>query len=121
MFLQAMMIGLGGFLGAVSRFWVGKLLASFPSFSLPIATLTVNLLGSFLLGYIYIVGGEGPVYSLIGIGFCGAFTTFSTFKLENIQSMSDKKWKHAAAYMGISYIGGILMAFVGMIIGGFFM
>jgi len=110
-----LLVGIGGFFGAIARFsfsnWMKK---SYPS-SFPIATLLINLIGAFLLGYI--VGLDKTWQLLLGTGFMGAFTTFSTFKLETIQLYADKKWKILTIYLGISYTFGILLAFLGMKLG----
>lgn len=116
MIFHAFLVGIGGFFGAVARFTLSKWMNK-PHYSrFPIGTLTVNLLGSFLLGMI--VGGQWHhALSLsLGTGFMGAFTTFSTFKLENIQLHLDKKWPVMISYLAISYIGGIMLAFLGMAI-----
>ena len=54
---------------------------------------------------------------LLGTGFMGAFTTFSTFKLENIQLILNKKWNTQVIYLVLSYLLGISLAFLGVIIG----
>lgn len=79
-------IGLGGFFGAISRFLMSRFIGRlFPHF--PYGTLAVNVLGSFLLGFIgySIIYGKNvspEMRSLINIGFIGAFTTMSTFAFE---------------------------------------
>ena len=79
-------IGIGGFFGAISRFLMSRFIGRiFPHF--PYGTLTVNVLGSFLLGFIgySIIYGKNvspEMRSLINIGFIGAFTTMSTFAFE---------------------------------------
>jgi fluoride exporter len=117
MLFQGIMIGLGGFFGAITRYWVGKWFITHKTSQFPFATLTVNIIGSFLLGYTVGVGLDGPLYSFIGIGYFGAFTTFSTFKLETVQMHASKKWKLLAVYLIASYTLGILFAFAGMIAG----
>lgn len=82
-----------------------------------IGTLCVNLLGSFLLGMIVGQGITSGLYSFLGIGFMGAFTTISTFKLENVQLRENKKQSILYSYLVYSYIGGILLAFAGMSLG----
>ncbi|WP_175989207.1 fluoride efflux transporter CrcB [Bacillus sp. Marseille-Q1617] len=113
MLIQIIMISLGGFFGAISRYWISLWFGKHFSASFPFATLLVNLIGSFLLGYTIGAGLEGPIYSFIGIGYFGAFTTFSTFKLENIHMFAGKKFKVLAVYLTASYTFGILLAFAG--------
>ena len=87
--IEIIYIGIGGCLGAISRFLVSKIVNQyFPHF--PFGTLTVNVLGSLLLGFIsysLVYGKElsPEIRGLINIGFIGAFTTMSTFALETIR------------------------------------
>lgn len=111
-------VGIGAFFGAISRFGLGSWINKRYPMKFPIATFLVNMLGSFLLGFI-IGNGLPEVWQLsLGTGFMGAFTTFSTFKLENIQLYLTKHAKTALIYIGISYTFGIGLAFIGMKLGG---
>ncbi len=92
---KLLIIGIGGFLGAVSRFlmagWVQDLSRSV---HFPYGTLAVNVIGSFLLGFLVRYAFMQNVFSpevrmLIFIGFLGAFTTFSTFSLETFNLFAD--------------------------------
>lgn len=118
MLTQGIMIAFGGFLGAMSRYWVSKWFDKHTSAQFPYTTLTVNLIGSFLLGFTIGYGLDGPLYSFIGIGYFGAFTTFSTFKLETILMIERKRFKLLAVYLSASYTLGILLAFAGLKAGG---
>lgn len=88
--LNLLIIGCGGFLGAISRFLVSELVYVFIGTGLPYGTLVVNLTGSFLLGIVAQLGISGDFLpdsanSFIGIGFLGAFTTFSTFSVQTLE------------------------------------
>lgn len=112
-----MLVAMGGFMGAIARFGISNWLKKrYPS-SFPIATLFINLTGAFLLGFL--IGREThPNGQLLwGTGFMGAFTTFSTFKLESIQLYHKKEWRRLASYLGISYTLGIFLAFLGIRVG----
>ncbi|MGE6260397.1 fluoride efflux transporter CrcB [Heyndrickxia sporothermodurans] len=111
------LVGIGGFFGAISRFAVSQLGKKRYTSPFPIATFIVNLVGSFLLGYIY--GSEigGNLTLFFGTGFMGAFTTFSTFKLESTLLLLNKKLIILLLYLGLSYTFGILLAFFGMKLG----
>lgn len=115
--MTALWIAMGGFLGAISRFtlstWIHKTFSS----NFPLGTLFVNLLGSFLLGWMVGEGLSSGLYSFLGIGFMGAFTTFSTFKLENVQLREKRNRSVLFYYLVSSYAGGILLAFIGMWLG----
>ncbi|MFP3822370.1 fluoride efflux transporter CrcB, partial [Bacillus sp. SIMBA_008] len=72
----------------------------------------------FLLGYIIGNGVTTSWQLLLGTGFMGAFTTFSTFKLESIQLFNRKNFGILFLYLSTTYIIGILFAFLGMKLGG---
>ncbi|MEH7418153.1 fluoride efflux transporter CrcB [Neobacillus drentensis] len=114
------LVAVGGFCGAISRFGLSNLIKGRYPTTFPFATLLINLAGSFLLGLIFGANIENTWRLLLGTGFMGAFTTFSTFKLENIQLHEKKHGKVLALYLTISYTCGILLAFLGMKLGSFF-
>lgn len=114
------LVAIGGFFGAVSRFSVSNWLKKKYSSTFPIATLFVNLVGSFLLGLIIGANLESSWRLLLGTGFMGAFTTFSTFKLENIQMLKNRNWNVLLLYLGISYTIGLILAFIGLKLGSVF-
>jgi Integral membrane protein possibly involved in chromosome condensation len=74
-------VAVGGALGATGRYGVGRLLADYPG---PYATLAVNVLGSFALGLVVFGGAGSRAVLLFGTGFCGAFTTFSSFGVQTV-------------------------------------
>ncbi|ADE72638.1 MULTISPECIES: fluoride efflux transporter CrcB [Priestia] len=112
--MSVLLVGIGGFLGAIARYVLGTWMNKKSSKGLPIGTLFINLLGSFLLGWMVGQGVTSGLYSFLGIGFIGSFTTFSTFKLESVQLHQNKKHSMFYSYLAYSYIGGILLAFVGI-------
>jgi CrcB protein len=113
---DSLLVAVGGFFGAISRYGIGLWANRRPS-RLPWGTLTVNLIGSFLLGIIIgsHVGGVVPL--LLGTGYMGAFTTFSTFKVESIQLGRQKGWGALVAYLAVSYSVGLLLGFAGFWLG----
>nr|WP_029328942.1 fluoride efflux transporter CrcB [Lentibacillus jeotgali] len=108
------LVGIGGFAGAIARFSISNALNK-SEYSIPIGTLTVNLLGALLLGVITGLKSE-EIALLFGTGFMGAFTTFSTFKFEAIK-LHQKQKKSFAFYIIIPYGSGIVLAFLGYVIG----
>lgn len=108
-------VSIGGFLGAICRFTISKKMKNKHGF--PVATLCVNLLGAFLLGLLFGIQPRDHIYALFGVGFMGAFTTFSTFKLETVQIRKLKKMKFFYGNLGLSYVLGIALAYLGLIIG----
>lgn len=121
---KILIIGLGGFLGSVMRYitvrWVdGKLNTLFPY-----GTLTVNIIGSFLLGVIYMTALRKAGLSengrlFLGVGFCGGFTTFSAFALENFNLMQEKLMGATLLYISLSVVAGILALAAGVWVGRF--
>lgn len=111
--LELMMVAIGGFFGAMFRFYISQKLNTGQK-KLPIGTLCVNVLGSFLLGIVTGIALNHWIYLLIATGFLGAFTTFSTFYVELFQMRKRQKWMWI--YLVSSYSFGILFAFLGFII-----
>ncbi|WP_054958114.1 fluoride efflux transporter CrcB [Paenibacillus dakarensis] len=111
---MSLWIGLGGIAGAVSRYsigiWLGKKGGTFPW-----ATFLVNMAGSFLLGLLAGSADRLPeaTYTLLGTGFCGAFTTFSTFGYEAVTLAGQKLYMKAFTYVMMSVMLGILAAWIG--------
>lgn len=116
---KLLIIGLGGFLGSVARYMTAKFVDDKLSPVFPYGTLTVNILGSFLLGIIYIIAlrkagltENGRLF--LGVGFCGGFTTFSAFALENFSLMQEKLVGTSLLYISVSIVGGILALVAGV-------
>ncbi|MFD0049738.1 fluoride efflux transporter CrcB [Actinomycetes bacterium NPDC127524] len=110
-------VGLGGFFGAISRYSLSKFINGKHSSSIPYGTMAVNLSGAFLLGFITGSQANLTVTLLLGTGFMGAFTTFSTLKLEIIQLHMKKYKKVLILYIVITYGAGIFLAYLGYHIG----
>jgi CrcB protein len=111
------MVGIGGFFGAITRFSISQLLNNKTSFRIPMGTLFVNLSGSFLLGILIGVKADTMLVLLLGTGFIGAFTTFSTLKLEMIKLQLNNNKKEFLFYTVTTYVGGLILAYLGFIIG----
>ncbi|MBS9802862.1 fluoride efflux transporter CrcB [Bacillus cereus] len=116
--IEALLVAAGGFFGAITRFAISNWFKKRNKTPFPIATFLINITGSFLLGYIIGNGITTGWQLLLGTGFMGAFTTFSTFKLESVQLLNRKKLYIFLLYLSATYIIGIAFAFLGMRIGG---
>ena len=113
-----LLIGLAGAAGALTRHAVG--LAVGPQ-SFPYATLVINLTGSFLLGLVLAVGGEGRLSpqttTAVAVGFLGAYTTYSTFAFEAFTLGRLDRTGTAALYVALSVVGGLVAAALGYRLG----
>jgi len=92
-------IGLGGFLGAISRFLISNFTQRQVNILFPIGTLSVNVLGSFIIGFMamFFQNMIEPQYkAFVMTGFLGALTTFSTFSLENVNMLQDGDYGRVA-------------------------
>lgn len=111
-------IGLGGFLGSVSRYLMSVGLQQYFFTSFPVGTLSVNTLGSFLIGVIFGFAEKGVLLSadwkmFLTVGFCGGFTTFSTFTLDNLMLLRDGQIAHFLLYSGGSLLIGLFAVVMG--------
>jgi CrcB protein len=99
-------LAIGGGLGALARYRVAGLVSTRSKSPFPAGTLTVNVLGSLMLGAVVgmVVSGRIPDSTLVwgGTGFLGAFTTFSTFVYETLQLIEDQAWSYAIWNLVIS-------------------
>ncbi len=116
---KLLIIGLGGFIGSVVRYLTVKLVDEKLNSLFPYGTLTVNVVGSFLLGLIYMLAlrkagltENGRLF--LGVGFCGGFTTFSAFALENFNLLQQKFLGTSVLYISISVVAGILALAAGI-------
>ncbi len=108
-------LSIGGFLGAICRYALSRQIQGTNGF--PLGTFVVNLLGAFLLGLLVGIQISGHYYHLLGIGFMGAFTTFSTFMLESEQLRKAGKDHFFYGYIVSSFILGLGLLFCGLMIG----
>lgn len=113
--IEIISVSIGGFFGAIFRYTVSSRFQN--KAGIPVATLIVNLSGAFLLGMLMGMQIKGNLYLLFGTGFMGAFTTFSTFKLESERLRKEKNRRGFFSYLAISYVFGITLAFCGLMLG----
>jgi len=101
--MSTLLVGLGGVAGAIGRHLVGDRLDSTRD------TLAVNLLGSLALGALVATDPSASTLALLGTGFCGAFTTFSSFAFEVVRIAQDGAPRRAAG-LATLHLGGALAA-----------
>jgi CrcB protein len=109
--IRVLLISAGAVLGANARYWLGVLFARFAMPGFPWTTLTINVSGSLLLGGF--IGWSArqmphPGWSLvIAVGFCGAYTTFSTFGYELFAMLQERSVAQAIGYVAASVVVGL--------------
>jgi len=115
------LVGVGGAAGSMCRYAVAQAVSRAGAAMFPLATFGVNLVGSFIIGVLFgmasrgnnwLVQGGGML--LLATGFCGGFTTFSSFALENVALMQKEHTPMALLYSVASVAGGLLLCRWGM-------
>ena len=115
--MKILLVAVGSGLGGVVRYLVPCWIGTAKGF--PWATLTVNVVGSLLIGFLtgLLARHGGPsaesIRSFAIVGFCGGFTTFSTFSNETFRLIENSQWLSAAAYVGLSVAAGLAAVFLG--------
>ena len=113
-------IAVGSAIGGVSRYLFGGVIQRLAGGTFPVATLVVNITGSFLLGAILRYAIDTPTLTpelraLLTVGFCGGYTTFSTFSYETVALMEDGEWSRATVYLALSVGLSIAATLLGLI------
>ena len=118
MLVQCFWIGAAGFAGALTRFGVGRLVGAWLPMQFPLATLLINVTGSFFLGWFYtFVQHRYPVPETVRLavatGFVGAYTTFSTWMYDSADLMG----KGAAIEAAVNVFGSLALGLIGVWLG----
>ena len=111
-------IGSGSFLGGIARYLTARAVQNSIASSFPYGTMVVNLIGCLLIGLIFgisertnLINDEWRIF--LTVGFCGGFTTFSTFANENVLLLRDGNIFYFSLYTGLSIFLGLVAVFIG--------
>jgi CrcB protein len=112
------LIAIGGAVGSVLRYVVGRALQGLSGSGFPVGTLAVNVLGCFLIGvfvrFLLNMQTSPELRALLIVGFCGGFTTFSSFSYETVGLIEGGNYARAATYVVASVVICIVATFAGM-------
>lgn len=119
---QLIAIASGGAVGALLRFWVSSGVYSLLGRGFPYGTLAVNVLGSLVMGFLYVLLLERTTVSpelrgALLIGFLGAFTTFSTFSIETLNLLEQAELLKAGLNILLSVVACVLACWFGLVVG----
>lgn len=116
-----LIIGSGSCIGGIARFLLSRYIQNYALSSFPFGTFVVNILGCFLIGIFYGFSDKGNFINsewrmFLTVGFCGGFTTFSSFANENISLLRENDFFYFALYTGLSVFLGLLAVYLGNIL-----
>ncbi len=122
MLKSILLVGVGGFVGSSARYLLSYYLNNGKYIILPLGTLLANLIGSFLFGYFMATlmksDSENSVWNLLLVtGFCGGFTTFSTFSYENFNYLQQSEYLLFFGYTSISIVIALALITFGFWLG----
>ncbi|MDP9727340.1 fluoride efflux transporter CrcB [Alicyclobacillus tolerans] len=118
--MNALYVGFGGIIGALLRYWIATVMNERWTLTFPYPTLFINVSGSFLLGWFtsslnayFPQAGDIPML-ILGVGMCGAYTTFSTFTYETLAMLREERYGAATLYVFSSLLFGLAAAALGL-------
>lgn len=115
------LVALGGLIGSVARYWLAGVVQNLTNYGFPTGTLAVNVLGSFVIGLVMVLSLERGLLDdelrvLLATGFCGGFTTMSTFSYETLVLVRDGERLLALGNVGIMLAACFLATWAGAVI-----
>ena len=115
-----LVVAAGGMLGTVSRYFLSGVVANAFGETFPWGTLLINVVGSFIIGFFWTLTApdgrlfvSGSTRQFVMTGFCGGFTTFSSFSLQTLNLMRDGEW----LYAGGNVLGSVTLCMIGVWLG----
>lgn len=116
-----LLVGTGGFIGSVMRYLVQLFVEKGMSTTFPWGTFVANMAGSFIIGIIFALAQKGNLLSaewrmFLAVGFCGGFTTFSSFAYNNLSMLKEQAYGQFIWNVGGSLFFGLLAVYLGMIL-----
>lgn len=122
--IKYFMVGIGGSMGAVARFWLDGYLTERFGPGFPYGTFLINCSGSFLIGFVLTLLAARAHWNpnwiyLVAIGFIGAYTTFSTFEYEALRTIQQSQFLIAGLYVCLSVFVGFASVWLGAVAGKF--
>lgn len=116
---KLLIVGCGGFIGAVCRYAIGYAIESRSTSNFPYGTLTVNVLGCLAIGFFVTFVQKRPYFSaetglFLQVGLLGAFTTFSTFSHETLNLITTNQWRAGL----LSVLGNVVLGLGAVALGG---
>ena len=116
---KILLVGLGGFSGAICRYLIQTMLSNRYPGAFPWGTFAVNIIGCLFIGIIYGLAERHKIMTyelrlLLAVGFCGSFTTFSAFSAENLNMFQIGSYTTAGLYISLSILLGLGAVFAGL-------
>jgi fluoride exporter len=116
-----LLIGAGGFIGTIARYLLQQVVSKMMPVIFPFGTLAVNLIGCFLIGILYAMSERWNILTpewrlFLTTGFCGGFTTFSTFTYEAYGLLREDQYLYVSLYIGISVLAGLAATFLAILL-----
>lgn len=116
-------LAIGGALGTIARFWCSGVAARLIGETFPWGTLIVNVIGSFIIGFVATaMGPDGRMFvgttarQFVMVGLCGGYTTFSSFSLQTLNLLNDGEWLYAVSNICLSVALCLLAVWCGHIL-----
>lgn len=119
---RTLLVALGGLVGSVARYWVAGWVQDLNGTQFPVGTLAVNVLGSFVLGLVVTLSLERGLIAadlrfLLGVGFCGGFTTMSTFSYETMALLRDGSTTASLGNIAVTLLACLTSVWLGSLAG----